>query len=169
VYRQYRSISDKPSRFRSLRVVKKGRVETLGITPRQEQLSLVAEGQLQRSLGQFPWSGGAPHTWQSRVTEQPSFGWLKANLNPWCRFRSARFAGNSLSPANLLSFANRGVDHTTQLEPPRRTRRTRRTRGSQSHEEKIRRILASRDRVCDRGSPAPWAGKKSWHQTLRSP
>jgi len=28
-----------------------GRVETLGITPSQEQLSLLAEGQLQRSLG----------------------------------------------------------------------------------------------------------------------
>ncbi len=46
---QYPSISDKPIRFDSLRVMKKGRWEPFGITPSQEPLSLLAEGQLQPS------------------------------------------------------------------------------------------------------------------------
>ncbi len=52
---QYPSISDKPIRFDSLRVMKKGRWEPFGITPSQEPLSLLAEGQLQRSLNPLEW------------------------------------------------------------------------------------------------------------------
>jgi hypothetical protein len=54
--------------------------------------------------------------------------WPKANLNPRFRFRRALFGDNSLTPANLLSFANRDVDHTPQFGPPPRTERTRRSR-----------------------------------------
>ncbi len=45
--------------------------------------------------------------------------WLKANFNPWCRFRRVLFGGKPLTPANLLSFAHGGVDHKTQFEPRR--------------------------------------------------